>query len=250
VARSRTGHRLDIQNDTAGALAKRVGAGERFDVLMLTPAALKTLAAEGRVVPDSVTPLATVDIGVSAVSHGFGAAPIELRQPVTAERVLAQHQLEVMRRGVADVVQLLLTAPGLCLLLALGLRAGLDDLNAGAFAQGTHGLAELQPLDALHELDRVARLMAAEAIVEAALRVDMEARRLLFVEGAHADVAATALLQPDGLPDQLYDPNLPPHAVEGLLSDHEPDILQIASEERTSLQKRHVFAGNFRAELD
>ena len=62
---ARTGHRLDIQNDTAGALVKRIGAGERFDVLMLTPAALKTLAAEGRVAPDSVTLLATVDIGVA-----------------------------------------------------------------------------------------------------------------------------------------------------------------------------------------
>jgi molybdate transport system substrate-binding protein len=62
---ARTGHRLDIQNDTAGALVKRVGAGERFDVLMLTPGALKTLAAEGRVAPDSVTPLATVDIGIA-----------------------------------------------------------------------------------------------------------------------------------------------------------------------------------------
>jgi len=62
---ARTGHTLDIQNDTAGALLKRVGAGERFDVLMLTPGALKTLAAEGRVVPDSVTPLAQVGIGVA-----------------------------------------------------------------------------------------------------------------------------------------------------------------------------------------
>ncbi|MGI4777608.1 MAG: substrate-binding domain-containing protein [Janthinobacterium lividum] len=62
---SRTGHKLDIQNDTAGALLRRVGAGESFDVLMLTPAALQTLAAAGRVVPDSVTPLATVGIGVA-----------------------------------------------------------------------------------------------------------------------------------------------------------------------------------------
>ncbi|RZI64434.1 MAG: ABC transporter substrate-binding protein [Variovorax sp.] len=65
---ARTGHTLDIQNDTAGALVKRVGAGERFDVLMLTPGALKTLAAEGRVVPDSVTPLAQVGIGVAVKS--------------------------------------------------------------------------------------------------------------------------------------------------------------------------------------
>jgi len=62
---ARTGHTLDIQNDTAGALVKRVGAGETWDVLILTPGALKTLAAEGRLVPDSVTPLAQVGIGVA-----------------------------------------------------------------------------------------------------------------------------------------------------------------------------------------
>ncbi len=82
--------------------------------------------------------------------------------------------------------------------------------------------------------------MAAEAIIKTTLRINVEAGRLLFMEGAHADMAATALLQPDGLPDQLYDPNLPPHAVEGLLSDHRPDILQIAGEERTSLSKPDV----------
>ena len=62
---ARTGHKLDIQNDTAGALVKRVSAGEKFDVLILTPSALKTLATDGRGVPDSVTPLAEVGIGVA-----------------------------------------------------------------------------------------------------------------------------------------------------------------------------------------
>ena len=62
---ARTGHTLDIQNDTAGALIRRVGAGETFDVLMLTPAALQTLASAGRVIPDSVVPLAKVGIGVA-----------------------------------------------------------------------------------------------------------------------------------------------------------------------------------------
>src|SRR6185369_17784979 len=117
---------------------------------------------------------------------------------------------------------------------------GLDDLNARALGELPNGLGELEALDALNELDGVARLVATKAVVEAALRVDMEARRLLLVEGAHTDVAAAALLQPDGLPDQLYDPNLPPHAVEGLLSDHLPHILQIASGERSSLPKPDV----------
>src|SRR4051794_33451012 len=101
---------------------------------------------------------------------------------MTAERMLTQHELEVMSGGVADVVQLLLAASDLGLQLALGLRAGLHDLNAGALAQLTHGFAELQALDALHEFDGIARLVAAKAVIEPALRVHVEARRLLLVE--------------------------------------------------------------------
>src|SRR4051812_48182012 len=168
---------------------------------------------------------------------------------MATERVLAQHQLEVVRCSVPHVVQLLLAATSFRLLLALRLGAGLDDLNTGALAKRTHGLAEFQALDALHELDRVAGLVATKAIIEAALCIHMEARRLLFVEGAHADMATTALLQPDGLPDQLYDPNLPPHAVEGLLSDHGIHILQIASEERPRRRRRYVFVTRFTGEF-
>jgi molybdate transport system substrate-binding protein len=62
---ARTGHHLDIVNDTAGAVSKRVEGGEAFDVLVLTPAALKALGAAGKVAPDSVVALAKVGIGVA-----------------------------------------------------------------------------------------------------------------------------------------------------------------------------------------
>jgi len=65
---ARTGHTVVVSNDTAGALARRVVGGEPFDVLVLTPAALKTFAAEGRVEPDSIRPLAKVAIGVAVKS--------------------------------------------------------------------------------------------------------------------------------------------------------------------------------------
>jgi hypothetical protein len=123
-------------------------------------------------------------------------------------------------------------AANLRLLSTLGLGARFGDFDAGAVGKFPHRVAELEALDALHEFDRVARLVTAEAIVEAALGVDVEARRLLFVKRAHANVASAALLQPDGLADQLYDPNLPPDAVEGLLSDHRIHILQIVGGER------------------
>jgi len=65
----RTGHTIDIQNDTAGAVTKRVTEGESFDVLVLTPAGLKTLASSGHVDASSTLPLAKVAIGV-AVKQG------------------------------------------------------------------------------------------------------------------------------------------------------------------------------------
>ena len=65
----RTGHKIDIQNDTAGAVTKRVTAGEAFDVLVLTPAGLKTLGSSGNIDASSILPLAKVAIGV-AVKQG------------------------------------------------------------------------------------------------------------------------------------------------------------------------------------
>jgi molybdate transport system substrate-binding protein len=65
----RTGHKIDIQNDTAGAVTKRVTEGESFDVLVLTPAGLKTLGSSGHIDASSILPLAKVAIGV-AVKQG------------------------------------------------------------------------------------------------------------------------------------------------------------------------------------
>jgi len=62
---ARTGHRIEIQNDTAGALARRIAGGERFDLIVLTPGALQPLGSSGRVAADSITPLARVAIGVA-----------------------------------------------------------------------------------------------------------------------------------------------------------------------------------------
>jgi molybdate transport system substrate-binding protein len=65
---ARTGHRVEVRNDTAGALARRVAGGERFDVLLLPPAQLQPLAAGGRVAPDGIVPLARTAIGVAVAA--------------------------------------------------------------------------------------------------------------------------------------------------------------------------------------
>ena len=58
------GHKLVVDNDTAGALQKRIENGEAFDVAVITPAAIDQLAAKGNVAPDTKTMLARVAIGV------------------------------------------------------------------------------------------------------------------------------------------------------------------------------------------
>lgn len=89
---ARTGHKVEVVNDTAGAIARRIAGGEAFDVLVLTPGGLQPLAAEGRVVPGSVTPLARVAIGV-AVKAGAPAPALasveDFKQAVLAARKVA-----------------------------------------------------------------------------------------------------------------------------------------------------------------
>ena len=57
------------------------------------------------------------------------------------------------------------------------------DLNPALRRQLAHRLDEGEPLHLLDELDGVARLPAAEAVVEALRLVDVEGRSLLVVEG-------------------------------------------------------------------
>ena len=65
---AQTGHKVTVDNDTAGALVKRLDGGETFDVLVLTPAPLKQFADKGRVLPASMATLARVGIGVAVKS--------------------------------------------------------------------------------------------------------------------------------------------------------------------------------------
>src|SRR6267142_862711 len=59
-----TGHKLIIENDTAGALAKRIDGGEAFDVTFLTPAAVAALIRKGTLADGSRVDLARAGFGV------------------------------------------------------------------------------------------------------------------------------------------------------------------------------------------
>ena len=64
----KTGHKVTIENDTAGALARRVAAGESFDVVVMPPAAMAPLLGS-KLIESSAKPLARVGIGV-AIKQG------------------------------------------------------------------------------------------------------------------------------------------------------------------------------------
>jgi len=61
-----TGHKVSVINDTAGALAKRIEAGEAFDLGIITPAAVDDLIAKGKIAAGSRVNLASVGLGVAA----------------------------------------------------------------------------------------------------------------------------------------------------------------------------------------
>jgi molybdate transport system substrate-binding protein len=59
-----TGHKVILENDTVGALTKRIEGGEPFDLAVLTPAAVNDLSAKGKFVAGSRTNLGRVGVGV------------------------------------------------------------------------------------------------------------------------------------------------------------------------------------------
>jgi molybdate transport system substrate-binding protein len=59
-----SGNKVSVENDTVGALIKRIKAGESFDVVVMTPEGVDQLTGEGKVISGSGTNLARVGVGV------------------------------------------------------------------------------------------------------------------------------------------------------------------------------------------
>ena len=59
-----TGHRLVVDNDTVGALQKRIEGGEAFDVVVVSPGAIDDLAKKGKVSDGTKQTVGRVGIGV------------------------------------------------------------------------------------------------------------------------------------------------------------------------------------------
>jgi molybdate transport system substrate-binding protein len=59
-----TGNKVTVENDTVGAVVKRIKGGDAFDVVIVSPAAVDDLAKDGKVVAGSRSDLAKVGVGV------------------------------------------------------------------------------------------------------------------------------------------------------------------------------------------
>jgi molybdate transport system substrate-binding protein len=62
--RREMGHQLKIQYNTAPQIAKRLAAGEVYDILISPPATIEQAIKEGKVVSDTRTPVGRVGAGV------------------------------------------------------------------------------------------------------------------------------------------------------------------------------------------
>ena len=59
-----TGDHLRIENDTSGALEQRIAGGAAFDVTILPPRAIDTLAGKNKVQADTKVVLARTGVGI------------------------------------------------------------------------------------------------------------------------------------------------------------------------------------------
>ena len=87
-----TGHKITVENDTAGALVRRIGNGETFDLVVLTPEGMAPLTSAGKVDAATATRLARVGIG-AAVRRGAPLPDIgtvaAFQQALLAARAIA-----------------------------------------------------------------------------------------------------------------------------------------------------------------
>ncbi len=87
-----TGHKLSIDNGTAGDLSRRVAGGEAFDVAIITPAAIADLIRQAKIAAGTESNIAAVGIGV-AVREGSTKPAIatveEFKQALLAARAVA-----------------------------------------------------------------------------------------------------------------------------------------------------------------
>ena len=119
--------------------------------------------------------------------HRLALRPLELVVvPAGGGAVQLQHTAaELVRRGRALVL----------------LRQG----HIGALGEKLDGLGKAEALDVHDEIDDVAALFAAEAVVDLLVRRDGEGGRFFIVEGAQAEEVAAVAGEGDVAGDHVHD---------------------------------------------
>jgi molybdate transport system substrate-binding protein len=87
-----SGDHVRLENDTAGALFKRVSDGEACDLLILTRAGVDELEKAGRIVPGSAVDLARVGVGLAVrkgVAHPDISTVAALKQTLLSAKSIA-----------------------------------------------------------------------------------------------------------------------------------------------------------------
>jgi molybdate transport system substrate-binding protein len=181
---ARTGHRLKVENDTAGALQRRVSGGEAFDLLVITPAlarvAIGVAVKNGAATPDISTVTAFQNALLAARSVAYidpaagGSSGIYLSQlfekwgmadRIKAKAVLVPGGLVAERvvNGQADIaihqISEILAVPGATLVGPLPAEIQ----NYTVYAGGVSGTAA-EPAAARALLDALAGPAAAAVL--------------------------------------------------------------------------------------
>jgi len=96
-----TGHKVTVENDTAGALTRRIMSGEAFDIVILPLARLDELSAQGKVIDDSMTTRMLAQRILESAGYRVDTAPDGLVIEGFGGGHLPPDLLDVLDRAVA-----------------------------------------------------------------------------------------------------------------------------------------------------
>jgi molybdate transport system substrate-binding protein len=149
---ARTGHKVTIAFAPAGEIARRVGAGEAYDLLILPAENVDSYVKQGKAVPGSAAPLGKVGIGV-AVREGAPspdiATPEALRQALLAAKsvVYIDPARGTSGKHFAGVLQQLGIADAVNAKAKLGSGGYVvEPVGRGEIELGVHQITEILPV--------------------------------------------------------------------------------------------------------
>jgi molybdate transport system substrate-binding protein len=135
-----SGHTISVTYGLSAELARRIEAGETFDVAILTPALIDTLAARGRIAAGSAVTLARSPIGLTSRS---GAAKPDLQTTAALRQTLLSAKSVAYAREGASAAFFLAIIQALGLTDALSSRVVAAPSGAAVGAAVADGTAEL-----------------------------------------------------------------------------------------------------------